>query len=163
MRVLTEHWQAEVKQCHQRKIAFTPDRLIFCTPDGSPLIPHTVSQGWRRLCQGLGYPVHFHSARHTHASILLKNGVSAKVVQERLGHRQITTTLGIYAHVMPGMGRDAAAAFGKLIGGDYHRDYQRGRNVPRQRPGNWQLASKVVRLEGFEPTTPGFEDRCSIH
>jgi integrase len=41
--------------------------------------------------------------RHTHATILLGAGVPVKVVSERLGHATVTITLGIYAHVMPGM------------------------------------------------------------
>ena len=41
----------------------------------------------------------FHSMRHTHATMLLEAGAQPKVVQERLGHKDIQTTLNIYAHV----------------------------------------------------------------
>ena len=37
--------------------------------------------------------------RHTHATQLLEAGVSAKVVQERLGHSSIASTMDIYSHV----------------------------------------------------------------
>jgi site-specific recombinase XerD len=37
--------------------------------------------------------------RHTHATQLLEAGVSAKVVQERLGHSNIATTMDIYVHI----------------------------------------------------------------
>jgi integrase len=58
-----------------------------------------------------------HDLRHTHATILLRDGVPVKVVSERLGHASVTITLQIYAHVMPGMQAAAAARFAALIGG----------------------------------------------
>ena len=58
-----------------------------------------------------------HDLRHTHASVLLADGVPVKVVSERLGHANATITLGVYQHVMPGMGREAADRFAVLLGG----------------------------------------------
>ena len=58
-----------------------------------------------------------HDLRHTHARILLRGGVPVKVVSERLGHANVSITLQIYAHVMPGMQAAAAARFAALIGG----------------------------------------------
>ena len=52
--------------------------------------------------------VRFHDLRHTHASLLLAQGVHPKVVQERLGHSQVSVTLDIYSHVAPSL--QAAAA-----------------------------------------------------
>jgi integrase len=45
--------------------------------------------------------------RHTHATLLLELGVHPKVVQERLGHSNISTTMNIYSHVTPTMQKDA--------------------------------------------------------
>jgi integrase len=42
---------------------------------------------------------------------------SAKVLQERLGHKKITTTLDIYAHVLPTMDQEAADTVGAVIHG----------------------------------------------
>jgi integrase len=47
--------------------------------------------------------IKFHGLRHTSATLLLQAGVSVKVVQERLGHKQISITLDIYAHALPSM------------------------------------------------------------
>ena len=58
-----------------------------------------------------------HTLRHTYATLALQDGVSAKVVQERLGHKKITTTLDIYAHVLPAMDQDAADRMGALLHG----------------------------------------------
>ncbi len=52
--------------------------------------------------------IRIHDLRHTVATLHLKQGESAKIVQERLGHSNISQTLGIYSHVLPAMHRDAA-------------------------------------------------------
>lgn len=49
---------------------------------------------------------------------MLKAGIDPKIVQERLGHTDIQTTLNIYSHVAPGMQRRAAEAFGRVIATD---------------------------------------------
>ena len=51
--------------------------------------------------------VRFHDLRHTNATLLLQQGVNSKVVQERLGHKDIATTLNIYSHVNKKMQKDA--------------------------------------------------------
>ena len=51
------------------------------------------------------------SLRHTHASTMLEANVHPKVVQERLGHSTITTTLDTYSHVAQGLQEAAAKAF----------------------------------------------------
>ena len=43
----------------------------------------------------------FHSLRHTYATRLFENNVPIKTVQSLLGHKDITTTMNIYTHVMP--------------------------------------------------------------
>ena len=42
------------------------------------------------------YNIHFHSLRHTYATILFENGENPKVIQMLLGHKDVTTTLKIY-------------------------------------------------------------------
>jgi integrase len=59
--------------------------------------------------------IKFHGLRHTSATLLLQAGVSVTVVQERLGHKQISSTLDIYAHALPSMQQDAAAKLGALL------------------------------------------------
>jgi integrase len=58
-----------------------------------------------------------HGLRHTSATLLLSAGVPPTVVQQRLGHKRIEMTLGIYAHVLPGQQRDAATRLGSLLYG----------------------------------------------
>ena len=52
------------------------------------------------------------------ATLMLKAGVNPKVVPERLGHANISITLDIYSHVLPGMQEEAAEKFDKLFEAD---------------------------------------------
>ncbi len=57
----------------------------------------------------------FHGLRHTHATLLMKQGVHPKVASERLGHANITLTLQTYSHVLPQMQQEAASIFAAAI------------------------------------------------
>lgn len=60
--------------------------------------------------------IRFHDfSRHTHATPLLAAGVHPKVVQERLGHSQISLTLDTYSHVIPSLQEEAAEKLNKLM------------------------------------------------
>ncbi len=90
--------------------------LVFCHLDGSPLFPDTISNVWRKVAAKAGLKgVRLHDARHTHATLMLKQGVNIKVVQERLGHEKAQTTVDIYSHVLPGMQEKAASDFDKML------------------------------------------------
>jgi len=57
----------------------------------------------------LGLPaIRLHDLRHTWATLALQNGIHPKVVQERLGHVNVTITLQVYSHVIPTMHDQAA-------------------------------------------------------
>jgi hypothetical protein len=43
----------------------------------------------------------FHGLRHTHASLLIANGIDAKVASERLGHSEFVFTVQTYQHTFP--------------------------------------------------------------
>lgn len=59
-------------------------------------------------------PSAFHDLRHTHGSLLIKDGIPAKVVSERLGHANIALTMQTYQHLLPGMQADAARSTERL-------------------------------------------------
>lgn len=101
-----------------------PDMVVFGDEEGSWRLPESFSRTFRqqlahfRNTQPVNQQIpaiHFHSLRHTHAVWLLKAGVHPKVVQERLGHETIGITMDIYSHVMPSMGREAAAQLGTML------------------------------------------------
>src|SRR5690606_8216275 len=61
--------------------------------------------------------VRLHDPRHTHATLMLKEGVPVKVVSERLGHSSVAFTMQVYQHVLPGMQADAAKRFDDTVFG----------------------------------------------
>jgi integrase len=107
------------KQAIQRAILGIPlkdDDLIFSDLEGKPLLPDTVTHAWVKLARRTGLNgVRLHDARHTHASLMLKQGVHPKIVQERLGHASIQITLDTYSHVAPGLQEAAAKGFDGMV------------------------------------------------
>ena len=94
----------------------TDDDLIFSQVDGKPLLPNTVTHNWIKLVRRIGlHRIRLHDTRHTHASLILEQGVHPKIAQERLGHSSIQITLDTYAHLLPGAGKTAAEHFDKLL------------------------------------------------
>ncbi|MFA5368215.1 MAG: site-specific integrase, partial [Dehalococcoidia bacterium] len=107
--VLREHYEKQKLERFMMGIRLEDDDLVFSHPDGKPFLPNTVTHSWIRLVRHSGLkPIRFHDARHTHASMMLKQGVHPKIVQERLGHANIAVTFDIYSHVTPGL-QEAAA------------------------------------------------------
>jgi integrase len=92
---------------------------------GQPWSPDEFSRAFASAMRraGLG-GVRFHDLRHTHATLLLRQGVHPKIVSERLGHATVSITLDTYSHVLPGMQEEAArkldAALRPLLGSDRH-------------------------------------------
>ncbi|MCP4960300.1 MAG: site-specific integrase [Actinomycetia bacterium] len=88
---------------------------LFTNGDGKPVHPHAVYEAFRRIVRNAGVPtMRFHDLRHTHGSLLIKEGVPVKVVSERLGHAHIAHTLQTYQHVLPGMQDDDAGVAERL-------------------------------------------------
>ena len=74
--------------------------LVYCQDDGAPIIPGSFSHKFTDFLKKYGLKqIRFHDLRHTHASLLLKYGVSAKVASRRLGHSSIGITMDLYSHV----------------------------------------------------------------
>lgn len=91
------------------------DNWVFTNGDGDNVHPQAVYTAFRRLVDNTDVPrLRFHDLRHTHGSLLIKEGVPVKVVSERLGHSHIAFTMQTYQHVLPGMQSDAAAAYERL-------------------------------------------------
>jgi integrase len=59
--------------------------------------------------------IRFHDLRHTAATLLIAEGVPIGVVSQMLGHTSAAFTLSVYAHVLPGMGREAEAVIGRAL------------------------------------------------
>lgn len=109
--VMESYHKAKETECLMIGTVLNDSDLVFSTL-GKPLRPNTVSRAWAMLAAKAGIKViRLHDARHTHASLMLKQGIHPKVVQERLGHSTISITLDTYSHVAPGLQEAAAKRF----------------------------------------------------
>ena len=96
--------------------AWTQSGFVLTHPDGMPLDSEVVSKAFTKLVKEAGFPdLTMHGLRHTHATILLEQGVNPKVVSERLGHASVATTMDIYSHVLPDMQEKAAQAIDTVL------------------------------------------------
>lgn len=90
--------------------------LLFTTLAGHPIDGINVTRRFQRILRAAGLPrQRFHDLRHACASLLLAQGVPARVVMETLGHSQISLTLDTYSHVIPALGREAAERMDALL------------------------------------------------
>lgn len=79
---------------------YTNTDYIYVNDLGVPYQPNYVTQHFKIVLQNHGLRIiRFHDLRHTCASLLLKNGVSMKEIQEWLGHSNFSTTANTYAHL----------------------------------------------------------------
>ncbi len=114
--LLKEHWENQRLERSMLGTSASANDLVFGTVEGKPLRPNTITRAWEVLAAQCGLPViRLHDARHTHASIMLKQGIHPKIVQERLGHSSIEITLDTYSHVAPGLQEAAAKRFDDFV------------------------------------------------
>ena len=108
--VLREHRQRQIAERLLMGAGFTDHGLVFCRPDGGPLHPERFSRTFSRESAHAGLPaIRLHDLRHTWATLALSAGEHPKVVQERLGHANVSITLDVYSHVSEGLHGDAAS------------------------------------------------------
>ena len=99
--------------------AWQDDGLVFPTTTGTTMrCTNLMNRHFLPLLERAGLPrVRLHDLRHTCATILLRVGQHPKYVQEFLGHANISITLDVYSHVLPGMGDGLADAMDGALGG----------------------------------------------
>ena len=116
VQILREHREVQLKIRQWIGLALSDNDLVFCHYDGTPFLPDSITHAWQKLATRCGLKgIRLHDARHSHASLMLKQGIHPKVVQERLGHSSIAITLDIYSHVVPGLQEAAAKRFDDVI------------------------------------------------
>jgi len=90
--------------------------LVFCNTTGGPLDPAQANEAFHQALERVALPkVRVHDLRHSCASLLLSHGVHPKIVQDLLGHSNITLTLDTYSHVIPALPMEAAHKMNALF------------------------------------------------
>lgn len=111
-----------VTQQKQNEIAmfvgegFNPQNVVCCRADGSILDIHSLHRKFKALLEYHRIPdIRFHDLRHTYATLMLKDAVPAKIVQNALGHSSIGITMDTYSHVISEMQDIAADATNSIF------------------------------------------------
>jgi integrase len=90
--------------------------LVFPNTIGDPLSENAIRLKFQAILKAAELP-HFrvYDLRHSTATLLMSQGLSPKIVSERLGHANINITLGTYSHVLPTMQQEASEKLEKLL------------------------------------------------
>ena len=118
VRALRAHRAQQAEQRLLAGSAWNDYDLVFTTAFGRPLDGNNIRRrSFARLLERADLPpMRFHGLRHAAATLLMAEGVPVKAISELLGHSDITTTLRIYAHVLPTAQEQAAGAMDRLFG-----------------------------------------------
>lgn len=107
-----------VAEITQHLAEYSPgDGLLFTSSEGLPL----RRTNWRRrewlpaVRSTVGEPMRIQNLRHTHAAMLIAQGAHPKVIQSRLEHAKIATTLDTYGHLWDGLDEAAADTLDVLV------------------------------------------------
>jgi integrase len=107
---LREHRRRRLEERMERGSLWQDNGLVFTSGIGTPLLGGNLHRSFKAMLRHAGLPeIRFHDLRHTCATLLLRQGVNPKFVQELLGHADIALTLNVYSHVLPDMGSAAGA------------------------------------------------------
>ena len=114
--ILRQHRVRQLEAKSQAGAEWQELDLVFCSALGTPLNPSKLLERFKTLLKRAGLPhMRFHDLRHSAATILLSMGVHPKVVQELLGHSQISLTLDTYSHVIPALHEEAVKSLSTLL------------------------------------------------
>jgi integrase len=106
---LRKHRLRQLEQRMALGPAWEDHGFVFTGRAGAPLHVNSMTVHFKKLITDAQVPtIRFHDLRHTCATLLLAEGVHPKIVQERLGHSDISMALNRYSHVTPSMQRQAA-------------------------------------------------------
>jgi integrase len=111
VRELRKHRRKQNEERLKLGAAWQNHDLVFPSQIGTPETHSRITRVFKRVLKNakLRTTLRLYDLRHSHATLLLKAGIHAKVVSERLGHSTIALTLDVYSHVLPSMQAEAAA------------------------------------------------------
>jgi len=113
---LREHLDDQNQDRQKAREKWHENGLIFPTTIGTPMAARNMYEDFRKLLKRIDLPlIRFHDLRHTATTLMLQRGVHPKIVQERLGHADISMTLNTYSHVLPSMQAEAAEKLDELL------------------------------------------------
>lgn len=114
--VLKEHKARQDAEKAEAGSAWNSENLVFCSNVGTVIEPRRVCTTMDKITDAAGLPrFTFHALRHTFATRMLEANVPAKVVQDVLGHADVTLTLNTYSHVIGSTAHEQMAKINNLF------------------------------------------------
>ncbi|MBM7872246.1 integrase [Clostridium pascui] len=114
--LLRQHRKNQVEEILRFGTDFNKENLIFCSQSGTPIDPKNFDRKFKNILKNAGLKkINLHILRHTFATRLLELNEHPKVVQEILGHSNISITLDTYSHVLPEIKHNAAQKIDHLF------------------------------------------------
>jgi integrase len=113
---LRRQWAMQAQERREAGSAYADTGHVFQHELGSPVGPDRATKAFARSRKLSKVNATLHDLRHTAASWMLASGVDVASVARILGHTTPSTTLGIYAHVMPASGAQAIATIDERLG-----------------------------------------------
>jgi integrase len=91
--------------------------FVFTSGRGTPLDTSNVLHHFHEILADAKMPkIRFYDLRHTHASLLIAEGVHPKKIAERLGHSSIKLTMDTYGHLFEGSDQESSERMERLFG-----------------------------------------------
>lgn len=110
--------QLEERMRYEGSGAWKDQGLVFASTTGTPIRRQNLQRrSFKPLLARADLPdVRFHDLRHTFATLMLQSpGADINTVSRMLGHSSVKVTLDVYAHVMPGMQKEALKSLDGLF------------------------------------------------
>lgn len=99
---LRAHEETQYYRLMYNGIEQTPDTPVLCDDLGQNYRPSKYTSDFKAFAGQHDFDVTLHGLRHTHASLLLRNGTPIADVSRRLGHESVDITYRFYSHFIPG-------------------------------------------------------------
>jgi len=144
--VLQAHRRRQEMEKSEAGSAWNAQNLVFCSNVGTVIEPRRVCTTMDKITDSAGLPhFTFHALRHTFATRMLEANVPAKVVQDVLGHADVTLTLNTYSHVIGSTAHEQMAKINGLFQAD---------DVVKQQPVKKPSIKKQIEDAKLKLKTP---------
>jgi len=115
---ILDQWRTNQKKWYLERgfNTLNQEQFLFTNKFNSLYYPQAPNDWLYNILEKYNLPkITLHGFRHTHASLLFESGANFAEVKERLGHKDIKTTMNIYTHVTPEKIQETGERFANYV------------------------------------------------